>query len=139
MTVQELKKLISDGENTDRHKLDSFADISEDIEGGAVMGYGTDKGGQMHYYDELYDEVVLVEDKRDFPYTPAISCIDEDNLEQLADDLGVEYVHMDRQDRIDPILDDLVKYLDAEEEATGEAAIRLQDAADQISNRNFRR
>ena len=84
------------------------------------MGYGTDKGGQMHYYDELYDEVVLVEDKRDYPYQPAISCIDEDNLEQLADDLGVEYVHMDRQDRIDPILDDLVKYLDAEEEESYE-------------------
>ena len=64
---------ITDGENTDNHKLDSFADIANNIEGGAVMGYGTEEGGQMHYYDELYDEVVLVEDKRTFPYKPAVS------------------------------------------------------------------
>lgn len=111
---------ISDGENTDRHTLDSFADISEDIAGGAVMGYGTDKGGQMHYYDELYEEVVLVEDKRDYPYKPAVSCIDEDNLEQLADDLGVEYIHMDNQEKIDPVLDDVLQYLDGEEEESYE-------------------
>ena len=90
---------ISDGENTDNHKLDSFSDIAEDIDGGAVLGYGTSHGGQMHYYDELYDEVVLVEDKRTFPYEPAISCIDEDNLEQIADDLGIEYIHMTSQEK----------------------------------------
>ena len=111
---------ITDGENTDNHKLDTFADIATNIEGGAVMGYGTDEGGQMHYYDELYDEVVLVEDKRSFPYKPAISYIDEDNLEQLSDDLGIKYVHMDKTEKIDPIIDDVLGLLDSKEESTKE-------------------
>ena len=109
---------ITDGENTDKNTLDSFADIADGIEGGAVMGYGTDKGGQMHYYDELYEEVVLVEDKRSYPYEPAISYIDEDNLEQLADDMGLTYVHMYDSEDIDPVLDDVMGLLDAEEEET---------------------
>jgi Ca-activated chloride channel family protein len=72
----------------------------------------------MHYYDELYDEVVLVEDKRSYPYEPAISYIDEDNLEQLSDDLGIPYVHMTSQENIDPIIMDVMDVLDAEEEET---------------------
>lgn len=111
---------ITDGENTDNHSLDSFADIASDIEGGAVMGYGTDDGGQMHYYDELYDEVVLVEDKRTFPYQPAVSCIDEDNLEQLSQDLGIKYIHMTETEKIDPVLEDIKSMIDGETEETTE-------------------
>ena len=111
---------ITDGENTDNHSLDSFADIASDIEGGAVMGYGTDDGGQMHYYDELYDEVVLVEDKRTFPYQPAVSCIDEDNLEQLSQDLGIKYIHMTETEKLDPVLEDIKSMIDGETEETTE-------------------
>lgn len=111
---------ISDGENTDNHKLDSFADIADNITCGAVMGYGTDEGGQMRYYDELYEEEVIVEDKRSFPYKPAISCIDEDNLEQIADDLGIKYIHMDRQAKIDPVIEQVKELVDSEEKETYE-------------------
>ena len=111
---------ITDGENTDNHQLDSFADISADIKAGAVMGYGTDEGGQMHYYDEMYDEEVLVEDKRTFPYKPAVSCIDEDNLEQLSEDLGIPYIHMTETEKIDPILDDIKEMVDGDTEETTE-------------------
>ena len=72
----------------------------------------------MHYYDELYEEVVLVEDKRSFPYEPAVSYIDEDNLKQLSEDLGIPYVHMDESEDIDPVLDDVMALLDAEQEET---------------------
>lgn len=109
---------ITDGENTDRNELDTFADLAAGIDGGAIMGYGTDKGGQMHYYDELYEEEVLVEDKRSFPYQPAISYIDEDNLEQLSKDLGLKYVHMYDTEDIDPILDDVLDLLESEQEET---------------------
>ena len=109
---------ITDGENTDKNKLDTFSDLAEGIDGGAVMGYGTTKGGQMHYYDELYEEEVLVEDKRTFPYQPAVSYIDEDNLEQLSKDLGIQYIHMDETEDIDPVLDDVLDILEAEEEET---------------------
>ena len=111
---------ISDGENTDNHKLDSFSDIAPNIDAGAVMGYGTDEGGQMRYYDELYEEEVIVEDKRSFPYSPAISCIDEDNLEQIADDLGIKYIHMDRQAKIDPVIEEVKAMVDSEERETYE-------------------
>ncbi len=109
---------ITDGENTDRNELDTFADLAAGIDGGAIMGYGTDKGGQMHYYDELYEEEVLVEDKRSFPYQPAVSYIDEDNLEQLSKDLGLKYVHMYDTEDIDPILDDVLDLLESEQEET---------------------
>ena len=109
---------ITDGENTDRHTLDSFADIAPGIEGGAVMGYGTDRGGQMHYYDDLYEEYVLVEDKRSYPYEPAVSYIDEDNLRQLSSDLGIPYVHMDDSEDIDPVIEDALELLEADTEET---------------------
>lgn len=111
---------LSDGENTDDHKLESFSGISEGVEGGAVMGYGTSKGGQMHYYDEFHDETVLVEDKRSFPYKPAVSKIDEKNLKQLSSDLGLEYVHMDSSEDIDSVLQKSLKLMDAEQEESTE-------------------
>ena len=95
---------ISDGEITDDYALKSFDDLEEYIDGGAVMGYGTKSGGVMHYYDSLYDETKTLMDEREYPYQPAISCIDEDNLKKIAKDLGVSYVHMDRTSRIDSTL-----------------------------------
>lgn len=94
---------ISDGEITGDEKLKSFSKIQEYIDDGAVLGYGTKSGGKMKavaftgddeaeyltYYDENFDE------------KPALSKIDEDNLESIADDLGVSYVHMEKQSEID--------------------------------------
>jgi Ca-activated chloride channel family protein len=111
---------LSDGENTDDHRLDNFSDIAQGIEGGAIMGYGTTKGGQMQYYDELHDEWVLVQDKRDYPYEPAISKIDEKNLKSLSLDLGIEYVHMDDPEDLDGTIENIMKLLDAETEETTE-------------------
>ncbi|MCR4688159.1 MAG: VWA domain-containing protein [Saccharofermentans sp.] len=106
---------MSDGENTDGNDLDSFADLAEYIDGGAVMGYGTDSGGQMHWHDVLDDELVLVEDERDYPYKTAISKIDEDNLEDIASDLDLPYVHMEETSDIDDVLDDIVETLASEQ------------------------
>ena len=111
---------LTDGENTDDHKLESFEGIAEGVEGGAVMGYGTAKGGQMHYYDEMHDETVLVEDKRDWPYKPAVSKIDEKNLKQLSKDLKLDYVHMSSSEDIDPTIEKSLKLLDAEQEESTE-------------------
>ena len=111
---------LSDGENTDDHRLDNFSDIAEGIEGGAILGYGTTKGGQMHYHDDLHNEDVLVEDKRDYPYKPAVSKIDEKNLKSLSLDLGIEYIHMDESEDLDENLANVMKLLDAETEETKE-------------------
>ncbi len=100
---------ISDGEITHDEKLKSFAKVSEFVDGGAVLGYGTKNGGKMHvaafvgdddepeelyYYDENFDR------------KPALSKIDEKNLKSIAADLGVSYVHMTAQSDID---DELAK------------------------------
>ena len=111
---------LSDGENTDDHRLDNFSDIAEGVEGGAVMGYGTTKGGQMQYFDELHNEYVVVEDKRDYPYKPAVSKIDEKNLRSLSMDLGIEYIHMDDPSDLDGTIENIMKLLDAETEETTE-------------------
>ena len=111
---------LSDGENTDDHRLDNFSDIAQGIEGGAVMGYGTTKGGQMRYYDELHDETVVVQDKRDYPYQPAVSKIDEKNLKSLSLDLGIEYIHMDESEDLDETFENIMKLLEAETEETTE-------------------
>ena len=111
---------LSDGENTDDHRLDNFSDIAQGIEGGAVMGYGTTKGGQMRYYDELHNEEVIVQDKRDYPYQPAVSKIDEKNLKSLSLDLGIEYIHMDESEDLDETFENIMKLLEAETEETTE-------------------
>jgi len=107
---------ISDGEITDDYALKSFDELAEYIDGGAVMGYGTKKGGVMHYYDSYYEEYKTLMDERDYPYEPAVSCIDEDNLETIADDLGIKYVHMDRQSRIDSTLNKIKNGTDIDTE-----------------------
>ena len=107
---------ISDGEITDDYAFKSYDDLEEYIDGGAVMGYGTKKGGIMHYYDSYYEETKTLMDERSYPYEPAVSCIDEDNLEQLADDLGVTYVHMDKTERIKSTLTKLKNGVDTDEE-----------------------
>ncbi len=106
---------LSDGENTDDNKMDDFSDLAEHIDGGAVMGYGTDVGGQMHWHDVLSDETVLVQDERSYPYVTAISKIDEDNLEDLADDLGLPYVAMNKTSNIDDVLDGILTDLNTED------------------------
>ena len=111
---------LSDGENTDDHRLDNFSDIAEGIEGGAILGYGTAKGGQMTYHDDLHNEDVLVEDKRDYPYKPAVSKIDEKNLKQIASDLNIEYIHMDQPEDLDDTIDNVMKLLDKQQEESTE-------------------
>ena len=95
---------ISDGEITNEEELKSFSNLSDYIDGGAVLGYGTTDGGYMkvvsftgsddepeylYYYNEDYDEI------------KGVSKIDEDNLESIASDLDIPYVHMTKQAKID--------------------------------------
>lgn len=91
---------ISDGEITAENAvLSSFKELSQYIDGGMVLGYGTKTGGTMTIksrYEGVEDEVIL--DYSDYPTKEAVSVIDEKNLKQVASDLGVMYVYMN--DRI---------------------------------------
>ena len=77
---------FSDGETTDGSSLMSFADLSGMINDGAVMGYGTEKGGRMYYPGRGY----ITDTSRG---TDARSVIDEAALRQIAEDLDIAYVN----------------------------------------------
>lgn len=91
---------LSDGENTDGNLssadagLQEYAGISPLIDGGAVLGYGTQAGGRMRSWDGRDDpqRPYIVDPTR--PGQPdAVSRIDEENLRELAGLLGVGYEH----------------------------------------------
>lgn len=99
---------ISDGEITSQNSLESFAQAAPYIDYGAVLGYGTESGGKM--YVESYDEdegKIPLQDQTDYPFKDAISKIDEDNLQQLAADMGIDYIHMTAQSNIDDTLKEI--------------------------------
>lgn len=78
---------ISDGEITDNSSLQSFKDLEPLVDAGAVLGYGTDKGGKMQ--TGTFSYIQDYETGKD-----AVSVIDENNLKQIADELQVDYIHM---------------------------------------------
>ena len=78
---------LSDGEDTSSNKDPyTYEALQCLVDGGAVIGYGTTGGGEM--MDENGYHVRSSE-----TYDVALSYIDQDNLESIADDLGIEYVH----------------------------------------------
>lgn len=111
---------ISDGEVVSSEDLKHYKGLDAYVNGGAVLGYGTDKGGSMktieytdeepqylYYYDDNYNEQL------------AISKIDEQNLKSIASDFGVDYVHMTNKNEIDNTIKNLqekIKNLPANED-----------------------
>lgn len=102
---------ISDGEITNEEKLKSFNSLKKYIYNGAVLGYGTNKGGNMKVKYSYKDEEEYLEDKttNEYPYPKAVSKIDENNLKQIASDIGVEYIHMNKQSDIDKKIKEIKK------------------------------
>ncbi|MBM6588831.1 VWA domain-containing protein [Brevibacterium sp. RIT 803] len=111
---------FGDGEQTSESPVDSWSSFASRIDSGAVFGYGTSQGGKMKESQPfgygagpgggpgLGDpgdtggtgdgdgsagtdgEYIL-----DGQGNPGISTIDESNLRQISDDLGVKYHHRD--------------------------------------------
>ncbi|MCR5670345.1 MAG: VWA domain-containing protein [Butyrivibrio sp.] len=78
---------ISDGEITNGKELVDYSDFAQYINAGAVLGYGTAEGGKMKEgsYGNVYDYNT---------HKDAVSCINEDNLKTIAEDLGVSYINL---------------------------------------------
>lgn len=95
--------LISDGEQTSENKIESLYELKKYIDGGAVLGYGTAIGGEMKEKKSISsDEYEYLEDRREkYPYPHAISKINENNLKKFANNLGIDYIHMTKQNNID--------------------------------------
>lgn len=52
----------------------------------------TDYSGNKQYLQDRSSE---------YPYKDAISVLDEENLNAIADDMGIEYINMSKQSNID--------------------------------------
>ena len=115
---------ISDGEITDQSELKSYASIKNYINGGAVLGYGTKKGGYMkckYYYaqtDDTKDEYLMDYDNG---YHKAISQINEKNLKKIASDLEIPYIHMTDSSKIDTQLNTIKKQVNQNQKATDQS------------------
>lgn len=113
---------LADGENTSGDGTDgqepdvaSFAPLADLVDGGAVLGYGTEEGGRMRVYDGTPEtgagtDAPWILDTTQDGDPPAVSRIDEEQLRQVADDLGVPYAHRTAPTAVD----ELVANLDAD-------------------------
>lgn len=105
---------ISDGEITMDETLGSYPELKDFIDGGAVLGYGTDEGGRMLVYaysgDNAPEELYYYDD--DFNRQTALSCIDEDNLKSIASDMGIDYIHMTEQSKINSIINEIKQQIE---------------------------
>jgi len=93
---------VGDGEDTTTEGEDaSYADVRDDVAGGAVLGYGTTGGAPMPQDDQLDGDLGLVQD----PATgdTAQSHADLDHLQQIADELGVPFEHRTRPGGMDAL------------------------------------
>lgn len=103
---------MGDGEQTSADPVESFADIKGKVAGGFVLGYGTDQGGKMKQstYTGLSDE--YVQDPTNGQ--DAVSVIDEGNLQQIASETGLTYLHRDAATPLKPTLQGISGGGDAE-------------------------
>lgn len=79
---------MSDGEATAGGTQESFASLAEYVDGGLVLGYGTEQGAPMPAASDLSDQDGNIQvDGKD-----AISKADPANLKAIADDTKTTYV-----------------------------------------------
>lgn len=91
---------LGDGEQTSPASPGSFADSAPYVDAGRVLGYGTAEGGPMRITSAAPG--AGGEDYIEYQGQPARSVIDEGNLREIANQLGIEYEH--REDGAEPEL-----------------------------------
>lgn len=100
---------MGDGEQTADSEPKSFASLKEYVKGGAVLGYGTTAGGKMRSFywgtNLQYGAKEFISDTSvgTVPYPDALSKIDESNLRNIAEEVGIEYVHRTQPGNIDQV------------------------------------
>ncbi|MGM7679044.1 vWA domain-containing protein [Microbacterium sp. A94] len=80
---------LGDGEQTATSEPESFAGSAQYVDTGAVLGYGTSQGGPMKI--TTGDVTGLGGDYIEYLGAPALSVIDDANLQTIAGELGVSY------------------------------------------------
>lgn len=114
---------ISDGEDTLNDYLESFPRLKHFTHGGAVLGYGTTKGGRMKtvtfFGTEEEPEYLEVYNEETWDREYALSKIDEGNLRKIASDFGIEYVHMTNTSQVDRIINSVQNDITTSADAEG--------------------
>ncbi len=102
---------ISDGEITDENKeIGSFKECREYIDNGAVLGFGTSEGGKMQITDwDGSKEYKTYFDEETFEEKTGISKIDEENLKQIANDMKIDYIHVEKEKDINKKVKEILK------------------------------
>ncbi len=112
---------ISDGEITNDSKLESFKEIKEYITDGAVLGYGTNSGGYMKSTHEYsLDDYIM--DYTKINIDRALSKIDEDNLKQIANDINIDYINMNKQSNINSKIKEIEKIITNSQESSDKSS-----------------
>ena len=116
----EAKKIvffISDGEinSSDTIDLDfsQYRSIAHLIDNGAVLGYGTENGAKMLIKQQILqrNSNIVYVDKNGYLLDgtqTAISKYNGNNLKKLADNMKIQYLHVDNQSVIDNLINNLV-------------------------------
>jgi len=106
---------ISDGEVKDLENLSAFSEWKKYIDEGAVLGYGTSKGGNMKNMSSYYSVKDYIIDGR--TNQKALSKINEKNLKSIASSMNVDYIHMSNTANISKKIEDIknLKKLDFDE------------------------
>ncbi len=95
---------LGDGEQTSGASPEPFTSAAQLTDGGAVLGYGTAAGGKMRDYTFGSDKPgSYIRDKAN-GYKSAVSTIDETQLQAIADQLKVPYLHRESPEGISTAL-----------------------------------
>ncbi|MGG5171425.1 VWA domain-containing protein [Pseudarthrobacter sp. J1738] len=97
---------LGDGEQTSTGKAGPMKVDQALVQGGAVLGYGTEQGGRMKQYlsyDSSPPQRYIKDLSGDTP-GDAVSKIDPAKLKSIASDLGVPYVHRSAGDPVSQAL-----------------------------------
>lgn len=114
---------LGDGEQTAALQPGTFEALAPYLDGGAVLGYGTEEGGRMREFfgerptqfgdtatpapqDPVTEEPpTYIQDRSAAEPADALSRIDEQALRAVAEQLGVQYLHRSAGTSVDPALD----------------------------------
>ncbi len=113
---------ISDGEITDDSSLKSFKEISKYVSDGAILGYGTPTGGYMKSNDPYLEDDYYITDFTSDDLNKAVSKIDEDNLKKIANDINIDYIHMEAQSKIHSKINNIKKLISSNIESSDKSS-----------------
>ena len=90
---------ISDGEITDNSTLTTYNELNNLVDGGAVLGYGSEEGGTMTMKNLFSYNIIDPTTGED-----AVSKIDKETLDELGSMLHLPVYYMQEDNNLEPLL-----------------------------------